>query len=256
MSPSNTHDWMAPHGAIHMPNAQHILPNQAMYSQLIQYWISQNRVDARQLQDQAQPISSLYSHEWSQPSIPAQFRLPLSQVHPPIFNPVGPYTVMPPEQAFQSHSYTQNMQRTINISPAYHANPNGTLVNIRHGSITVQPRGVHIRNLNHDANPKDVEEYFRSAGEIRDCQVRSSRKSKQCTAVVSFHSEQEAQLAVQRLDGTMFMGRRIEVKLDQDDGVVESSRSKLDCKAISQEEPTSPSRGPIIAHGDAVPELS
>ena len=251
----STYGSMSSQSGIHVPSSQYILPTQAMYSHILEYWNSYLQVNAQQ-QDQPQPILSLYPSGWSHQSIPSQVQLSPNQLFPPMVYPVDPYTVPSLQQAFSPTFYPQNPQANTNLNPTYHENPNGMLVNIRHGSFPVQSKGIHIRNLNHDANPKDVEEYFQPAGEIRDCQVRSSKRSKQCTAVVSFHSEKEAQLAVQKFNGTKFMGRQIEVKLDQEDGTPESSRSRSDTRKHSLEEPTSPSRGPIIANGDSVPESS
>ena len=134
--------------------------------------------------------------------------------------------------------------------PKYHANPNGLFVNITHGSIPVEPHGIHVRNLNHAATLEDVESYFRQAGEIEQCEVKRNRNTKQTTAVVSFRTSRQAQIAVVRFHGTNFMGRKISVKADNDTVGPDATRGTTNPMESTQPPPKSLSRqGPIIVNG-------
>ena len=134
-------------------------------------------------------------------------------------------------------------------TPTYYANTNGALVNVAHGAHPVRPRGVFVRNLPHHAKEKQIEDFFRTAGNITYC-VLNAKKKKICTAEVFFTTEDEARSAVNQFDGSKFLGRQIEVKLNRTDEASESGQSCPNTEYSLREGAGPSSRpGPIIVNG-------
>ena len=160
--------------------------------------------------------------------------------------PQGQYllmTTLPSMYDVQAH------QPFPGMGPTYYANPNGALVNVAHGAHPVRSRGVFVRNLPHHAKQKHLEDFFRSAGTITHC-VLNAKKKKISTAEVFFATEDEAKSAVKHFDGSTFLGRKIEVKLNSTDEALESSDSAPNTEAPLREgEGTSSRPGPIIVNG-------
>lgn len=204
------------------------------------------------LQDQTQSVFGLLPLGWPYQS----YSTPIQASQDPRLIPLpyhfSQFISQPPQQpTLPAHYASRPVPHSTNLDlPKYHANPNGLFVNITHGSIPVQPHGIHIRNLNHDATPEDVESYFRQAGEIEQCEVKRNRNTKQTTAVVSFRTSRQAQAAVVRFHGTNFMGRKIGVKADNDTVASDATRNITNPIGSLQSQPKSPSRqGPIIVNG-------
>ena len=204
------------------------------------------------LQDQTQSIFGLLPLSWPYQS----YSTPIQASQDPRLIPLpyhfGHFVSQPPQQpTLPAHYTSRPVPHSTNLdAPKYHANPNGLFVNITHGSIPVEPHGIHVRNLNHDATREDVESYFRQAGEIEQCEVKRNRNTKQTTAVVSFRTSRQAQAAVVRFHGTNFMGRKIGVKADNDTVAPDTIRSITNPTGSPQSQPKSPSRqGPIIVNG-------
>ena len=154
-----------------------------------------------------------------------------------------PMTTLPSMYNVQVH------QSVPSIGPTYYANPNGALVNVAHGAYPVRSRGVFVRNLPHHAKQKHMEDFFRSAGTITHC-VLNAKKKKISTAELFFTTEDEAKSAVKHYDGSTFLGRKIEVKLNSTDEAFESSDSAPGTEPPLREEAGTSSRpGPIIVNG-------
>ena len=207
------------------------------------------------LQDQTQGVFGLQPWVWpyqsySTPSTPVQAPQGPRLISMPYH--LSHFVPQPSQQsAFPTNYPLGLVQHGPNCDPPkYHANSNGLPVNITRGSVPVQPHGIHVRNLNHDVTPEDVECYFRPAGEIEQCEVKRNRNTKQTTAVVSFRTSRQAQTAVVRFHGTNFMGRKIGVKTDNDTVAPDGVRGITDPTRPLHSQPESPSRqGPIIVNG-------
>ncbi|MCJ1409148.1 hypothetical protein MMC19_003226 [Ptychographa xylographoides] len=137
---------------------------------------------------------------------------------------------------------------------AYHANPNGSLVNTTQGTVHIdESRAVLIRNLNYRASLEDVRHFFSSAGRIEHCDIGASQKErKKCTARLRFVTAQEAKAAVAIFGSAKFMGRVITAEIAKDDSTIESGAlgSNLASTELASIPPKARSgSGPLIIDG-------
>lgn len=136
-------------------------------------------------------------------------------------------------------------QRAI-TQPVYHRNPDGTRVNMNHGSVTTESRGIHIRGVSHKITHSQLGQFLRSVGppfetyELR----RTSAGFSKGNAVVSYASTEAARSAVLKLDKKVLAGKRIEVKLDTNRRAVDSNT-----RADASSSRPSPGAGPVVANG-------
>ena len=135
-------------------------------------------------------------------------------------------------------------------SSTFHENANGTLVNVSQGAVTTEDRGIVVHNLNYGANQSDVEAYFKPAGEIERCRINRRDSSKQCSAILTFRTKDQAVSAIDRFDHKHFLGREIRVRADTQTFTVEETRSG---NAESSSNPIARSpdeiRRPVIVDG-------
>ena len=172
---------------------------------------------------------------------------PLTPLQVPPNSPDGYYktTVRPiPQQPLYFPSVTDFEPNTI---PVYQANRNGLPVNISHGSVSIQPTAVFVKNIAPRATQADVESLFAASGKITRCELFSSAKQPRTrpkTANILFISHAAAVDAHRRFNNFDFMQRIIVVKLDT--GAMQGDR---------QNGEPSTRRGPIIADGSGINEL-
>ena len=226
----------------------------AMYPQAGVTYLSSTHSTTQQLQEAAQIFhqgQKLYGPAWSKsigtPSPPIVCADPRQRPVPYQQGQNISVTTMPSMHSTQAH------QSLAIVGPTYYANPNGALVNVAHGAHSVHPRGVFVRDLPHHATKKQIEDFFRSAGSITHC-VLNAKKKKISTAEIFFTTEDEARFAVKQFDGSKFLGRAIEVKLNRTDEASESGTSGLNGeysrrRGAGQSSSSSSRPGPIIVNG-------
>ncbi len=109
--------------------------------------------------------------------------------------------------------------------PSYGSNEKPTNekpVNVTHGAVLTEARGVFVSNLNFTVNSSDLTATMRTAGNVVQCKLfRDSRTGRsKGTGTVLFSRAFEARAAVSMLNNTEFMGLRIRVRLDKEQTTV------------------------------------
>ncbi|KAH9819840.1 RNA recognition motif domain (RRM 6) [Teratosphaeria destructans] len=133
----------------------------------------------------------------------------------------------PRYQAFYQQQYQQALrgqqlqaasQQPNVYAPVYAMSSSGTPVNTRHGTVRTEARGVFVNGLSYKARTRDVEEYFRKAGQIIKCDVHKDHatgKSKG-VATIQYASTAEARKAIEKFNDSTWMGMRLKVRHDRE----------------------------------------
>ena len=190
------------------------------------------------------------------PSLP--FHPPMAYPAYPTYETLAPLQVPPnsPDAFYNNTSLSVPPQPLCpplatdsepSASPAYQTNRNGLPVNVSHGSVSVQPTTVFVKNIAPRATRADVESFFAASGKITRCELFLSAKNPRRgpkTAIVQFSNHIAAVDAYRRFNSFAFMERVIVVKLDSGAILGERRNGKA-----------STCRGPIIADGSGGGEL-
>ncbi len=127
-------------------------------------------------------------------------------------------SVMPvdPSQAVPGRPHTVQYAR-FGPSQITHTKEDGMPVNIRHGAVLTEARGVFIQNLSYQATSADVENLMRDVGRIVGCEVKTDTSTGRSmgSAVVKFTSAEDVAKAIIMFNGTLFRGRILAVRLDR-----------------------------------------
>ncbi|KAI9870003.1 MAG: hypothetical protein M1830_004844 [Pleopsidium flavum] len=109
-------------------------------------------------------------------------------------------------------------QAVLQPSQIIHTNVDGTPINVSRGAVPTEARGVFIHELNYNATCADVANMMRQAGRVDRCEMNTytSTAKSRGSASATFHNVEEAGRAVEMFDGTLFMGRKIRVRLDRE----------------------------------------
>lgn len=102
--------------------------------------------------------------------------------------------------------------------PVYAVSSSGTPINIGHGTVRTEVRGVFVSGLNYKARTKDVESLFSRAGEVTKCELQkdtSTGKSKG-NATIQYASAAEVQRAIDMFNGKSYMNLRLIVRKDKE----------------------------------------
>jgi len=153
---------------------------------------------------------------------------------------------------------TQSRAQSQVQGPVYVSSAAGTHVNVGHGVIKTEVRGVFISNIDYKASTRDLQRFFSRAGEIVNCQLQKdpgTGKSKG-NATVQYAAANDAKNAVRLFHNEKYMGMRLKVRLDKEPvavGVPTASSSRSTGTA-STSRATQQSRNntePIIVNGSS-----
>lgn len=100
----------------------------------------------------------------------------------------------------------------------YSSTGSGVPVNVRHGAMLTESRGIFISGLSYAVGPSELDALLKIAGRpIRSELLRdpSTGKSKGI-ATAQFATKEEAQYAVSKLNNTEHMGMTVRVRLDKE----------------------------------------
>jgi hypothetical protein len=76
------------------------------------------------------------------------------------------------QQVASQQSPTQTRVQSQVQGPVYVSSPTGTHVNVGHGVIKTEVRGVFVSNIDYKAGTRDLQRFFSRAGEIVNCQLQ------------------------------------------------------------------------------------
>ncbi|KAH0538670.1 hypothetical protein FGG08_004745 [Glutinoglossum americanum] len=133
--------------------------------------------------------------------------------------------------------------------PLYVNAPNGTPINLTHGAVQTEARGIFIGGLPYEAEWQELKDLLKAAGNVIRCEVpkRSNDGRGKGYATALFSSHEEAKTAVQMFHDTEFKGRTIRVKLD-----AQKTTMKPQTTGTSEDPPTNESvRQPVIVDGSS-----
>lgn len=96
-------------------------------------------------------------------------------------------------------------------------NEDGMPVNVKHGVVPTEARGVFIQNLSYEATSADVERLMRDVGRTVRCEINTQTGTGRSkgSATVTFTRAEDAIKALAMFNGTPFMGRLLTVRLDK-----------------------------------------
>lgn len=165
---------------------------------------------------------------------PSAYQYPLS---PPTYSHSGyasasAYTPAPAYATTSAYAYAYNsaqMQQSV-PQPVYSTSTSGLTVDISHGGMLTQARGVFISNINYKASKNDVRQLICATG-ARPLEITPHKDPKsgsfKGTATAKFSTKEEAQLVVRGLDGRQHMGLTLRARGDLDTTVVGSLQAPL-----------------------------
>ncbi|KAF2275991.1 uncharacterized protein EI97DRAFT_458984 [Westerdykella ornata] len=113
-------------------------------------------------------------------------------------------------------------------TPLYAANQSGFLVNMTKGTALTESRGIFIQGISFKAKKENLEDLFKGKKitpvDFRLCRGKEGRFNGCVTA--RFNTPEEANAAIQKLDGSKHMGRLITVRLDKEKTIVKPEYSE------------------------------
>ncbi|RVD87670.1 uncharacterized protein DFL_001888 [Arthrobotrys flagrans] len=113
------------------------------------------------------------------------------------------------------HRYSTIQPVAIPPTPVFVNNASGVPVNLSHGGVQTESRGIFIGNLPYNTHWKDLRIFLSPAGSIFRCDVpRKPNNKGRGYATVLFATSEEAERACEMFNGTMYQGRQIRVRLD------------------------------------------
>ncbi|EPS43903.1 hypothetical protein H072_2110 [Dactylellina haptotyla CBS 200.50] len=121
----------------------------------------------------------------------------------------------------QAHTNRENQRihhpnpAAIPPTPMFINNAAGVPVNLSHGAVQTESRGIFIGNLPYNTHWRDLRTFLSPAGTIIRCDVpRKPNNKGRGYATVLFSSAEDAERACDMFNGTMYQGRQIRVRLD------------------------------------------
>ncbi|KAF2031264.1 hypothetical protein EK21DRAFT_63565 [Setomelanomma holmii] len=102
--------------------------------------------------------------------------------------------------------------------PVYSANSHGMPVNIRHGAVLTEARGIFIHNLSYKCGPTDLYQLLLTVGHPVDYRLLKDARSGtfKGSATASFGTQEQAQYAAHYLNGVEHMGMKLNVRMDKE----------------------------------------
>ncbi|KAF2192609.1 hypothetical protein K469DRAFT_746003 [Zopfia rhizophila CBS 207.26] len=146
-----------------------------------------------------------------------QFALPSASPYPYGASPQAPTYACAPHYPY----YAAPMQLAA-AAPVYSASTSGMPVNVRHGAILTEARGIFISNLNYAVGLNELNTLLNSVGRPIESKLHqdSRTSASKGIATAKFATKEEAQSAVAHLNGCLHMGMTLKVRLDTETTVV------------------------------------
>ncbi|KAF2819873.1 hypothetical protein CC86DRAFT_361252 [Ophiobolus disseminans] len=103
-------------------------------------------------------------------------------------------------------------------SPAYSTNPYGMPVNVQHGAVLTEARGIFIQNLSFKCTPSDLSQLLMTVGHPVDQRLITDPRTGvfKGAATAVFGTQEQAQYAAHYLHGVKHMGMVLSVRMDKE----------------------------------------
>ncbi|KAF2877005.1 hypothetical protein BDV95DRAFT_480615 [Massariosphaeria phaeospora] len=151
-----------------------------------------------------------------------------------------PRYAAPATSMYQYAAYTQNytnpqayrvdaaaaqlaaMQIAAPQAPVYSTSSNGMPVNVRHGAMLTEARGIFIQNLNFSVGPSELNSLLSTVGRPVESKLHKDSRTGQFrgTATAKFATKEEAEYAAYYLNRRQHLGMTLHVRLDTEKTVV------------------------------------
>jgi len=148
-----------------------------------------------------------------------QYTMPAPSVYPYTGYPQAPtYNTTPMTQPI----YFPQMQPAAPQTPMYSASTSGIPVNVRHGAMLTEARGIFINNLSYNVGPSELTQLLSTVGRPVECKLHRDPRTGafRGAATAKFATKEEAQYAIHNLNHTEHMGMTINVRFDTDTTVI------------------------------------
>ncbi|ORX98315.1 hypothetical protein BCR34DRAFT_496205 [Clohesyomyces aquaticus] len=152
------------------------------------------------------------------------------QYMPKAYPVPAPQYAMPAAYSWQPYpqapSYTQmpaypGPAMQVQQAPVYSASTSGMPVNVRHGAMLTEARGIFIHNLSYQCSSTDLHALLCTVGRPLEWRLHTDRSGQsKGAATAKFATKEEANYAASRLNRVAHMGMTISVRLDTDTTVV------------------------------------
>ncbi|KAI6791696.1 hypothetical protein KC332_g17664 [Hortaea werneckii] len=150
--------------------------------------------------------------------------------------------------AYFQQQYTQAARAQTTASqqqsrlPVYTMSPSGTPINMTHGHVKTEARGIFVSGLNFDARAKEVEALFSQAGPITKCDLPKNPSTGKLkgNAMIQYASAASAQKAIDMFHKQMYMSMELRVRRDKEAIPVSSPPSAAQARKNAE---------PIIVNG-------
>ncbi|KAI7288372.1 hypothetical protein KC352_g4364, partial [Hortaea werneckii] len=126
--------------------------------------------------------------------------------------------------AYFQQQYTQAARAQATASqqqsrlPVYTMSPSGTPINMTHGHVKTEARGIFVSGLNFEARAKEVEALFRQAGPITKCDLPKNPSTGKLkgNAMIQYASAASAQKAIDMFHKQKYMSMELRVRRDKE----------------------------------------
>lgn len=137
---------------------------------------------------------------------------------PQYIAPQPAYTyAYPPQQTFPAPVAYPNYSAPVQ-APIYSTSSSGMPVNVRHGAILTEARGIFIQNLSYKCTTEDLQSLLQTVGQPVDYRlIRDQRTNAfKGAATAQFASKEQAQYAAAHLNRREHMGMTLSVRMDKE----------------------------------------
>lgn len=153
--------------------------------------------------------------------------------------------------AYFQQQYTQAARAQTTASqqqsrlPVYTMSPSGTPINMTHGHVKTEARGIFVSGLNFEARAKEVEALFSQAGPITKCDLPKNPSTGKLkgNAMIQYASAASAQKAIDMFHKQKYMSMELRVRRDKEAIPVSSPPSAAQARKNAE---------PIIVNGSRV----
>ncbi|KAK5172899.1 uncharacterized protein LTR77_003020 [Saxophila tyrrhenica] len=153
-------------------------------------------------------------------------------------------------RTFAPYTKTAPAAAPATRGPRYATGSSGIPTRVDRGSVRTEYRGVFVSNLSYDVKDSDIQRLFRVYGEItkldhkREAKVNSKGKStfrSRGNAIITFATSEQAQAAIEELDGSTWNDRMLAVRFDTEATPVDPPPRKSKKSTVEG--------GPLIVNG-------
>ena len=123
----------------------------------------------------------------------------------------------PPQQVYSTPAVYSGYVPPVQM-PVYSANPQGMPVNVQHGAVLTEARGIFLQNLSFKCTPSDLNQLLLTVGQpVEQRLIRDSRTGVfKGAATAVFGTQEQAQHAAHYLHGVKHMGMTLSVRMDKE----------------------------------------